>query len=75
MTGVCYEGGTLLLLSMAPVREVGENGLAGDVICYVASAVQTAPWRTAVGGLWPTYLVTFLLALACFLLLRRTLRR
>lgn len=75
MTGVCYEGGTLLLLSMAPVREVGENGLAGDVICYVASAVQTAPWRTAVGGLWPTYLRTFLLALACFLLLRRTLRR
>lgn len=75
MTGVCYEGGTLLLLSMAPVREVGENGLAGDVICYVASAVQIAPWRTAVGGLWPTYLRTFLLALACFLLLRRTLRR
>lgn len=75
MTGVSYEGGTLLLLSMAPVREVGENGLAGDVICYVASAVQTAPWRTAVGGLWPTYLRTFLLALACFLLLRRTLRR
>lgn len=74
-TGVNYEGGTLLLLSMAPVQEVGENGLAGDVICYVASAVQTAPWRTAVGGLWPTYLVTFLLALACFLLLRRTLRR
>lgn len=75
MTGVCYEGGTLLLLSMAPVREVGENGLAGDVICYVASAVQTAPWRTAIGGLWPTYLRTFLLALVCFLLLRRTLRR
>lgn len=74
-TGVNYEGGTLLLLSMAPVREVGENGLAGDVICYVASAVQTAPWRTAIGGLWPTYLRTFLLALACFLLLRRTLRR
>ena len=75
MNGVSYEGGQLLLLSKVPVWEVGENGLAGDVICYVASAVQTAPWRTAVGGLWPTYLRTFLLALACFLLLRRTLRR
>ena len=74
-TGVRYEGGTLLLLSKAPVREVGENGLPGDVVCYVVSAVQTAPWRTAVEGLWPTYLCTFLLALACFLLLRRTLRR
>lgn len=75
MNGVSYEGGQLLLLSKVPVWEVGENGLAGEVICYVASAVQTAPWRTAVGGLWPTYLRTFLLALACFLLLRRTLRR
>lgn len=75
MTGVSYEGGQLLLFSKAPVREVRENGLPGDVICYVASAVQTAPWRTAIGGLWPTYLRTFLLALACFLLLRRTLRR
>lgn len=75
MNGVSYEGGQLLLLSKVPVWEVGENGLAGEVICYVASAVQTAPWHTAVGGLWPTYLRTFLLALACFLLLRRTLRR